>query len=70
MTYPKKVSGYVTLRVAHPCPPPLNLVLVLSADDGHALSLLERQLVWGFATVVPEAVDHAPVHDAHLLLHS
>lgn len=70
MTYPKEVSGNVTLGVAHACPPPINLVLVLSADDGHAVSLLERQLIWVFATVVPKTVDHASVHDAHLLLHA
>lgn len=70
MTYPKEVSGYVALSVTHPCPPPLNLVLVLSADDGHAVPLLERQLIWVFAAVVPKAVDHSSIHDAHLLLHS
>lgn len=69
-THPKEISGDVALHIASTCPPPLNLVLVLPADNSHAVTLTERQLVKVLVAVVPKAVDHTPVHDAHLLLHT
>ena len=69
VTYPEEVSGNVALRVRPTRPPPVNLVIVLSADDGHAVSLVEQQLIWVLTTVVPQTIDHTPIHDAHFLLH-
>lgn len=39
---PKQVSGDVALSVTHSCPPPFNLVFVLSANDGHTVSFAEH----------------------------
>src|SRR4029434_7488425 len=67
-TDPQQVSGDVALLVPTAGPPPLCLLLVLPAQDGHAVPLPEGQLVLSLHLIVPQAIHHPSVHDAHLLL--
>lgn len=67
-THPQQVAGDVALPVAAPRPPPLRLHLVLAPQHRHAVALHEAQLVLAPRLVVPQGVDHAAVHHAHLLL--
>src|SRR4029434_1306453 len=56
-TDPQQVSGDVAL-------------LVLTAQDGHAVPLPEGQLVLSLHLIVPQAIHHPSIHDAHLLLNT
>src|SRR4029434_9436523 len=69
-TDPQQVSGDVALLVPTAGPPPLCLLLVLPAQDGHAVPLPEGQLVLSLNLIVPQAIHHPSVHDAHLLLNT
>ena len=66
--HPQHVSGDVPLVVSTPGPPPVGLRLLVPPQHRHAVALAEAQLVLAPSLVVPQSVDHAAVHHAHLLL--
>src|SRR4029434_5141579 len=61
-TDPQQVSGDVALLVPTAGPPPLCLLLVLPAQDGHAVPLPEGQLVLRLHLIVTHAI---PTHTTH-----
>lgn len=70
LPHPQEVSGYVSLVVVQPSPPPLGLYVVAATQHGQGVALAEGQLVGMLGREVPERVDQTFVHHAQLLLYT
>lgn len=69
-THPKQIAGNVAFLVIQPCPPPLNLIFILPAQDCHAVSFFHWELIIILSLIIPQSINHSFVHYSHFLLDS